>query len=472
MRFLTQILPFLVAGVATGTPCSSNDTVLERDVVVIGGGSSGTYAAIRLMDQGHSVVVLEKNDHLGGHTVTYTDPDTNKPFNLGVVVYHNSSIVRDYFGGLGVPLANVSFAGGSEQVFFDFATGRAVDGYTPVSSEALGAAIQKYAGIYTEKYPYLSLGYDVPNPVPEELLAPYADFIKDNDLGDIVQQVNSIAGCNGNLLERPTIYGLKVFSPLLVQAAAAGFINAASGNNLDLYQAAQSRLNDKESVVLQSHIKKVTRSQDGVQVVVKTPKGRVVVKAKKLVLAIPPTLDSLTSIGLDLTSDEKELFSKFKGFLYGSTVFTHQGIDTKRSFGNIGTNTPYNLLTLPGSYSIGPLLSANVSTNKISAYFGGLDADLSEKDIKDLVKGELDNLAKAGNIGQGEPDFKYFGNHAPYHIHVSPEDIREGFYSKLYDLEGQKNTFWTGAAFVDNDSTLIWTWTESHLLKLIQDSLA
>jgi heterodisulfide reductase subunit A-like polyferredoxin len=42
-----------------------NPEVINRDFVVIGGGSSGTYSAIRLRDLNYSVVVVEKKQELG-----------------------------------------------------------------------------------------------------------------------------------------------------------------------------------------------------------------------------------------------------------------------------------------------------------------------------------------------------------------------------------------------------------------------
>jgi len=45
------------------------EETIHRDVCILGGGSSGTYAAIRLsQDLGKSVVVIEKAGRLGGHT--------------------------------------------------------------------------------------------------------------------------------------------------------------------------------------------------------------------------------------------------------------------------------------------------------------------------------------------------------------------------------------------------------------------
>ncbi|MBE3042299.1 NAD(P)/FAD-dependent oxidoreductase, partial [Candidatus Bathyarchaeota archaeon] len=120
-------LPLLAAASAGGEPRGS---VLERDVCIIGGGASGTYAAVRLADEGYSVAVIEKEDHLGGHTVTYTDPDTGTPLNMGVVVFHDTPVVRDYFGRLGVGLQDeVQRGGGIEH--YDFSTGNAVPGFEP-----------------------------------------------------------------------------------------------------------------------------------------------------------------------------------------------------------------------------------------------------------------------------------------------------------------------------------------------------
>lgn len=467
MRYLYTIFPFIAAGAAATTSSSENGAVIERDVIVIGGGSSGTYAAIRLQEEGYTTALLEKEDHLGGHTVTYTDPDTDQAFNLGVAAYQDSPIVRNYFRSLGVPVGKREAGDGDlKQGFYDFSTGHTVKGYKPFSADALEAATQKYFQLFNSRYPYLDLGYDLPDPVPEELLAPYSEFIEANDLGPIVQRVNA-HGCKGNLLERPTLYGLKVFNPSRIQAADIGFIYAASGDNCDLYRAAEKRLED---VVLQAQIQRVKRSGHGVWVWAKTPNRSILFKAKKLILAIPPTLQNLEDIGLDLTQQERHLFGKFNSFFYGSMVFTHKGIKD-RVLNNIGTDTPYNLSKLPGTYHINTLARGNITTDKISANFGGLDATMTENDIKQLVKGELDNLAREGTIGEGQPDFVYFTNHSPYHLHVSADDVGEGFYKKLYALEGQKSTFWTGAAFVDNDSTLLWTWTETYLLQLILDSL-
>jgi heterodisulfide reductase subunit A-like polyferredoxin len=58
----------------TTTPQSNASAdIIERDVAIIGGGSAGTYSAVRLKDMGKSVVVIEKDVILGGQTDTYSE---------------------------------------------------------------------------------------------------------------------------------------------------------------------------------------------------------------------------------------------------------------------------------------------------------------------------------------------------------------------------------------------------------------
>ena len=64
-----------------------------RDVCVVGGGSSGTYAAVRLTDMGKTVIVIEQKDRLGGHTETYTDPINGFMYDIGVLVVSRDDVL-------------------------------------------------------------------------------------------------------------------------------------------------------------------------------------------------------------------------------------------------------------------------------------------------------------------------------------------------------------------------------------------
>lgn len=69
----------------------ASDDIITRDVAIIGGGATGTYSAINLRNLGKSVVVVEREAELGGHTNTYIDPSTGAPVNYGVQAIWNST---------------------------------------------------------------------------------------------------------------------------------------------------------------------------------------------------------------------------------------------------------------------------------------------------------------------------------------------------------------------------------------------
>ena len=66
---------------------SRKPEVIERDVCIIGGGSSGTYSAIRLQQMNKTFALIEREDRLGGHVNTYIDPVTKQALDYGVVVW-------------------------------------------------------------------------------------------------------------------------------------------------------------------------------------------------------------------------------------------------------------------------------------------------------------------------------------------------------------------------------------------------
>lgn len=99
--------------------------ILGRDVAIIGCGSAGTYAAIRLQRLGKSFVVTEKQDKLRGHSNTYSYTATGIPVPYSVMSFLNKDVVTDYFSHLRISLVNkTTVTNQSENV--DFATGEPI----------------------------------------------------------------------------------------------------------------------------------------------------------------------------------------------------------------------------------------------------------------------------------------------------------------------------------------------------------
>jgi phytoene dehydrogenase-like protein len=164
-----------VSVLAHAVSLPSHYTTICRDVVVLGGGSSGTYAAVRLVACGRSVVVLDQKGRLGGPVET--DIDANgAPNNVGVTLYNNT-INNAYFSLLGVPMGPVALLP-TGSVFLDLAPGKTVPRFDPVSQvDSFIPAMLAYAAYVNTTYPYLTLSYEnLPYPLPSELLANLEPF--------------------------------------------------------------------------------------------------------------------------------------------------------------------------------------------------------------------------------------------------------------------------------------------------------
>jgi Flavin containing amine oxidoreductase len=425
--------------------------IIERDVVVVGGGSSGTYTAVRLRDLGKSVAVVESKDHLGGHVNTYRDPATGLTTDFGVMEFHDLPLVRDYFGRFGVPLVHASQQSTGTTAFADFRTGQAIAGYTPPIPTALGTYFE-----ILQKYPYIATGWDLPDPVPAELLQPFGDFVAANNLGSIVQLVFEYGqGFFNGLLGLPTVYILKYFGLGVVGSILSdSFLTTPDHDNIRLYQQATAFLGD--DVLLSSTVVAAGRGAEGVALLTDTPQGLAVIKARKLVITIPPLPGALAPFGLDGT--EFPLFSRFQHANYYAALLSLPGVSDSLTVQNIGADTPYNLPPLPAIYAIMP--------SGIPSLFGawlGTPQPFSDAAARTNIVAAIGRLQAAGTLPATQPRFVDYASHTPCELTVSASDIAGGFYRSLFSLQGHRSTFWNGAAFHIHDSSLLWQFTESLL---------
>ena len=429
---------------------------ITKDVCIIGGGSSGTYTAIRLQQAGKSVALIEKQPQLGGNVNTYVDPATKQTFDNGVVVFDNVPIVTNYFKYLDVALAPLGASAGAS-LFADFSNGSAVpaaDLYAGNTTTAL-LAYQKQL----DKYPYLNNGYNLPNPVPADLLLSWGDFIKKYNLEAFAFTVSVYNQGVGDILSLPTLYMMKYLNPDETKSLLTGdFLTTKNFNNQQLYDNALKKLGS--SVFVSSTVTNVCRTENGVEVTMDTPHGKKLIKASKLVIALRPELSALQPF-LDLRSDESQLFSQFKTSHYWCGIVNNTGIPDNTGLTNANPNKPYDIPTLPGLYSIGATGIAGLH----SVYY---NTDENQSDA--AVQSEILTIVDRVRRGMGykaptaKPEFVYFHNHSPFFLTVSTDAIKDGFYQKLEALQGQSRTYYTGAAWQTEDSVTIWNFTEHVVL--------
>lgn len=478
MHFQVRSALFFSASLVLQTFASPNQTpgfdiakfkkadIVYKDVAIIGGGSAGTYSAISLKDKGKSVIVIEKKNRIGGNTETYIDPATKTPIDIGVQMFHNISVVNDYFNRFQVPLikygADADPNAQPVNAQYDFRTGKAVNVSFP-TAEAVGAAFGKFAQ-FLAQYPRLNDGMFLPDPIPADFLLPLGDFVKKYDCEAILNTMFELDPALGDFTTVPAIERIRVFGLSLVEAVGTGVLTTAHHNNSELYTRAQTELLSASSLLLSSEVVASQRGQAGIKLVVSTPTGKKLIIAKRLLITIPPKVDILAPF--DLSKQETGVFSKLIDVGYYTSVMKNTGIPDNVGIFNYAQDTPYNFPVLPKGYNVQTtrvpgLHQALYGTPRSSKTF-----PMSDDAVKaDIIKGiKAIQKANPDKFNQTEPEFVFFSAHTPFYLQVKPEDIKAGHYEKLYALQGLRNTYWTGATFRAQDSSDIWRYSENEVL--------
>ncbi|MGK5683515.1 FAD-dependent oxidoreductase [Actinoplanes sp. URMC 104] len=442
-----------VMGAAAAAPLvagGASPRVVKRDVCVLGGGSAGTYAAVRLRDLGRSVVVVEAQGRLGGHTETYHDPATGATIDIGVVVLEDEPVVRSHFGRFDIDLVRLSGGGGGgTTAYVDFRTGRPVD-YTPPAPVALPAYYEQIS-----RFGPIDTVLNLPDPPPAELMAPFADFVAKHDLGSIVPLVFGYGQGIGDLLGLPALYAVNLFGQGVAgKLLGGGYVTTAAGNNSLLYERATRHLGD--DVLLRTRAVHVERSRSGVRVLTAGPGGPRLIEARKLLVTIPPLVRNLAAVDLD--DVERSLFGRFTAGGYYTAVVRLSGLPAGVGLDNVAAGTPYQLPPLPGLYMVAPSAVPGLYNVKY-----GSPVPLPDAVVRREIRAGIERVAAAGTYPVRFEGFATYAGHTPFELRVGPGDIAAGFYPRLNALQGRNRTYWSGAAWHSHNSARIWIGLESLL---------
>jgi hypothetical protein len=94
-------------------------------------------------------------------------------------------------------------------------------------------------------------------------------------------------------------------------------------------------------------------------------------------------------------------------------------------------------------------------------YYGGGEAKTEDEVKKSIRDGVM--MLREAQFNTSEPEILAISNHSPFALFVSADKIAKGFYRNLYALQGQRNTYYTGAAFHTHDSAAVWRFTDNLL---------
>jgi hypothetical protein len=217
----------------------------------------------------------------------------------------------------------------------------------------------------------------------------------------------------------------------------------ASHRNQDLFDNIATFLGN--DVLYSTTVINSTRTDTGVQLLVSNDKGeQTLIIAKKLLISF--ALSPENTAPLSLSKAEQDIFSTW------GLVHEYCGIITSPS--------------LPINGSLVNIPSAAVPTNYLAfpeAPFVVRYQYLGDKNFRILVTGTenytiplakslasstFNTLAVAGDIvNGGQLNFAAFEEHTTTHQHVPAEDAKNGFYRKLYALQGERSTFYTGRSW-------------------------
>lgn len=457
MRFLS--LRFASAAALTAAVGNSLSTdsaaeeIITRDVCIVGGGGSGAYAAIQLKDQGHSVVVVERKDRLGGPAITKYLPGGSH-INYGVEGVFRDTVSTEFFKRLNVeydPLLPATLL----TDYVDFKTGQKVPpNNNPISTAA--AVLLWRAAI--EQFNFLSRGlYNLPNPIPEVLLQPLGDFVKSHALEGALNLIFQFSSSTGKMLETPLLYVLQNFGIAHLNALLGGYIKPRDGM-AKLYDSAAAVLGS-QNILYQTTAIEVNRTESGVSVRVQdlTNGASTIIKAKKLLVTIPPIMANMQPFDLDET--EERLFRKWDWKTYYVALITNHGIPDNVNVANLDPTQPFSLPIPPFQWELEYM---GVPGYHISKIVG--DRNLTQQDANNLVM--TDTQRMAGTYPVRGPTIVAYGDHTPTSMGVSVEDIRNGFYRDLYALQGKRSTYYTGLSFCSDYSSLIWAYTKDVTVEM------
>ncbi|GAM42415.1 hypothetical protein TCE0_044f16374 [Talaromyces pinophilus] len=447
--------------------------IINRDVVIVGGGASGAYAAVRLRDDyGKSIALVEIREGLGGMVNTYIDPNTGDAYDFGVEAFLDLGNATGFFERFGIETAPLSQTAVTTD-YIDFITGEPVNLTTPSWPDQL-AAFEKFLSVVEPWTDYLQPGYwNFPEPadIPEDFLIPYGDFITKYGLEAAVPLIYETTGLGlGNMTQATTMFELQAFGTYMAQSLV-GQLNSshpASGGNQALYNAIEKDLGG--DVLYNSTVLSSLRTDWGVFLTVQNHvTGQItLVTARQLLLAIEPTPDNVAPFNLD--SEEERVLSKFTFTREYTAIVNNSAFVPPMSYSNMAAGAaPDNYLVLPNAPFVNEI-SYMGGDNLFHVIIVG-DDSTTEDDAKALLQQNFETLLQAGRLNETysgqEIEYVSFSVHGAMHARVSVDDVSAGFFQDLNNLQGQRSTWWTGGAFSCNFQTTLWEFDETLFPKIL-----
>ncbi|KAI6778261.1 uncharacterized protein J7T54_004168 [Emericellopsis cladophorae] len=450
---------------------------IKKDVAIIGGGASGSHAAVWLRDHGRTNVVIEKAEQLGGHTDFYKDPVSGLDINVGVQGWMEYGNGYNFPHRMGIPTTGSMSFTPNENYFVDFESGEPVEGYQAPAPDAMVAALQTYLEVLYKYEDYILPGFENfpdPDAIPEDLTMPFGDFVAKYSIEAGVPQIwDATAQGLGNTMDVATMFVMQASGVPMIEAFLGTAQSALppSGRLYDLYDAVADFLD--EDVLYNSTVVKATREKGkkiSLQVQDHGDDSITCVEAKRLLIAIQPTMGAMKAFDLD--QQETDVFNKFGYATVYAGVIRHPSLQPSNAYSHrLPGPASLNYTAWPVAAQVGRMDYLGGTEDLYQFTAVGTDQDTPES-MKALIAESIDTMIAAGTIpaSDGEVTFEAFADHGLMHPRVSAEELYDGFIQKQVALQGHRDTWYTGAAFSAGFSAVVWEYNEKVLPDLVKGS--
>jgi hypothetical protein len=399
----------------------------------------------------------------GGHVETYIDPVTGNPYDYGVNSYTQYGNDTAFFARFNLTLVNpTSIKLNTTNI--DFVSGKPLVGYQAPASANVSAALERYLNL-TEKYENMLLpSYEnFPTEVPDELLTKFSDIVEKYDLHACLPILYQVTGFGlGNMGDELLLFMMQEFNAPMTRALL-GIIGSRVPNthrNQDLYDRIGVLLGT--DVLYNTTVVSSNRTASGVQLLVCNEKGeQTIIIAKKLLVSF--ALSAENTAPLNLSPAEQEVFSTW-GLAHGYCgIATSPSLPINGSLVNIpSADVPANYLAFPTPpfvvrYQFLGDTNFRILLTGTENYTLPLALQLTNDTFR--------TLQIAGDIPQGANlTVRAFEEHTTTKQAIPAQVVRDGFYAKLYALQGKRSTFYTGRSWTGPFTTILWEFNDQWML--------
>ncbi|KAL9112239.1 MAG: hypothetical protein Q9227_003357 [Pyrenula ochraceoflavens] len=474
-----------IAATVTHVKCAINEAafasadIINKDVAIIGGGASGTYAAVRLReDLNKSIIVIEKDNRFGGHVNTYFDPVSKASIDYGVLAYLRYGNSAAFFERFNIPITPFVPQSGGQTTYVNSADGSLLSSYTPPSFPAAAAAIAKWVNVTSQYTDHLLPGlwnFWSPSKIPSDLLLPFGEFATRYGLQACTEILTEISNVGvGGLKDVLTLYVYFAFGqPVSQEFLDADLFMPKGLSNSELYNRALNLL--RSDVMLQSQVVSSERTNSGVKLVVQGPNGhQKLIKAKRLLFTPPPSLDRLAPFDLD--AKEKAPLTTWTGtwsFAAMARIPAIPGANTTVLFTSpSATPAKYlNIRDMPFTLSLASANQASPSEHLFEVLFA-TNYSISYADAKAAITAAVGKMTSShgafANATDKSVEFVAFNDHNSVLWRQSPAQLKSGIVQDIYSLQGRRSTWYTGGLWSEDYTGNVWAFTEDLLPRMLK----